>query len=98
MLKGNAALSPVDHILRHYPFLNADHARRKYVNRRFAEKDLRRGWHGNRVGITAEELTLPKESDLLHRLESHESKNFRRDRPARAHFWMWHKASLDNSP
>lgn len=89
-LEGPVRLAPQNHILRHYPVLSQEHARRKYPERKFAERALRQGWHGNRVGITAEALSFPPEDDpRLRRLERFDSKDFDRSRPLIHHYWEW---------
>ncbi|SMF97774.1 Glycosyltransferase involved in cell wall bisynthesis [Methylomagnum ishizawai] len=86
---GDVALSPANHILRHYIVLGEDHARRKYVNRVFDAQEVRRGWHGKRMNIPADRLALPESGEWLFRLERFDSKDFRRDRPATDNFWHW---------
>lgn len=45
--------------LRHYPFLSQAHARRKYRDRRFAARDLARGWHSNRIELLESDMDFP---------------------------------------
>ncbi|NLF07927.1 MAG: glycosyltransferase [Pirellulaceae bacterium] len=79
-------LCPENFILRHYPHLSLEHARRKYPLRKFAPEDLSKGWHGNRVGIRADSLVFPS-PEKLKSLHSPGDKNFDRGEPWKRHFW-----------
>jgi hypothetical protein len=51
--------------MRHYQFLSRAHAIRKYVERRYDERELReRRWHGWRGRLTPEMVQLPSASEL----------------------------------
>jgi glycosyltransferase involved in cell wall biosynthesis len=50
--------------MRHYLFLSADHARRKYVDRRYDAHEVAAGWHRARAGLTADRITLPSQREL----------------------------------
>ena len=43
-------------ILRHYPVLSQAHAIEKYAHRKFADADIAKGWHHNRMGLDGERL------------------------------------------
>lgn len=58
--------------MRHYLFLSVEHAVRKYVNRRYDEQELNRGWHGGRPHLTREDIKLLPESDLRQYLSDDE--------------------------
>lgn len=89
-LEGSSlSVAPTNHILRHYIVLSEEHARRKYLHRSFDRVDLTRGWHTNRVSFTQENLLLPHESNLIHELKRHDSKDYCRSDPALKHFWEW---------
>lgn len=89
-LSGDSLLiAPSNHILRHYIVLSAKHALEKYLNRSFDSQDLAKGWHGNRVNFTKNNLLLPVKSDYLFRLKTYDSKGFFRTNPANKHFWEW---------
>ena len=45
--------------LRHYPFLSADHARRKYSQRTFSDRDVAKGWHAKRMGVLPGDMEFP---------------------------------------
>lgn len=81
-------LVDVNHNLRHYMALSQGHVEQKYLARKYSEEDLARGWHGNRVSITRDNLRLPTTQSLLT-LPCATSKSFRRDTPRRTHFWEW---------
>lgn len=82
-------LDPTDHILRHYIVISQDYARQKYLNRTYDRKATARGWHGNKLNFTKENLTLPDRSEFLFQLDQYDSKTFCRDMPAVKHFWQW---------
>jgi glycosyltransferase involved in cell wall biosynthesis len=89
VLKGAAIkVAPVAFILRHYLALSHEHAVRKYVGRVFSEEDLEKGWHGNRLGITAEDLILPMPEELK-KLSRWDSLDFDRSEPKKEHYWAW---------
>jgi glycosyltransferase involved in cell wall biosynthesis len=77
-----------DFFLRHYIVLSQEHARRKYVGRCFSNVDRVKGWHGNRVTITEENLTF-KHAPPLRRLSDPSSCEFDFSQPVRQHFWEW---------
>ncbi|HEX3510026.1 MAG TPA: glycosyltransferase family 2 protein [Solirubrobacteraceae bacterium] len=57
-------LAPDSLYMRHYQFLSAEHARKKYVSRRFAASEIDSGFHGWRARIQPEQIVLPSEKDL----------------------------------
>ena len=75
-------------MLRHYIVASQQQAIEKYVGRRFAQTDIDRGWHGNRLGLTPDDLRLP-EPGVLCRLEDWRSTDFDRSSPNTLHFWHW---------
>jgi glycosyltransferase involved in cell wall biosynthesis len=79
---------PQNFNLRHYIFRDQQHAFSKYANRVFAEDDLARGWHGNRVNQPEERFRFPLADELEH-LEWPGSGAFSRSRPRQTHFWQW---------
>jgi glycosyltransferase involved in cell wall biosynthesis len=90
LLKGEGLKrSPRDFILRHYIVLSKAHADAKYVGRRFANEDRAKGWHGNRVTITQENLVV-KPIPELRRLENPAVHHqFDLSLPLTTHFWEW---------
>lgn len=83
------SLFPVNQILRHYIVLGNEHAQHKYVDRRFADEELSRGWHFNRVNLTSEDLILPKKSKYLFNLPDYNSRDFQKHMPSQTHYWAW---------
>jgi glycosyltransferase involved in cell wall biosynthesis len=74
-------------ILRHYPVLSADAQGIKYLDRVFSEEEVRRGWHGNRIGLRAEDFAI-RESPSLRHLVRWSSRDFDRSAPVRFHYWQ----------
>ena len=85
----NLAVFPENHILRHYIVLSENHARDKYLNRKFDRNDLSTNWHGNRLNFTKDNLSLPSESTFLHCLKRYDNKDFCKTKPLTKHFWEW---------
>lgn len=84
-------MNPCSHILRHYIVLSSRHALSKYLSREFDDFDLKKGWHGNRINFTFENLTIPEDHELLHSLTSCQSMNFDRTKATEKHYWEWSK-------
>jgi len=78
-----------DHVLRHYIVLSQEHAKSKYLDRTFAQEDLLRGWHTNRLGLTNRDLEIPEKHELIFRLSDANSKLFDRSLPSGKHYWHW---------
>jgi glycosyltransferase involved in cell wall biosynthesis len=57
-------MAPESLYMRHYQFLSAEHARQKYVARRFSTAEVDSGFHGWRARIKPEQIVLPSEKDL----------------------------------
>ena len=55
---------PESFLMRHYQFLSAGHAFRKYAQIDFEPSALKGGWHGWRADITHEMIALPSEAEL----------------------------------
>lgn len=81
-------LFPEAFVLRHYIVLSQRQAIEKYAGRVFAQGDLDRGWHGNRLGLSERDLKLPDPA-RLRRLPDWTSTDFDRTDPQRLHFWHW---------
>ncbi len=84
----NLRLYPKDFFLRHYIVLSERHGISKYVGRTFAEEDLAKGWHANRLVITAENLRV-RPAPGLRRLDDPSRMNFDLSMPLSRHFWHW---------
>lgn len=50
--------------MRHYLFLSAEHAIRKYVERAYDPREIEAGWHRRRAALRAEDIALLPDSDL----------------------------------
>jgi glycosyltransferase involved in cell wall biosynthesis len=57
-------MAPDSLYMRHYQFLSAEHARKKYVTRSFDSGEVDRGFHGWRARIEPEQIVLPSEKEL----------------------------------
>lgn len=77
-----------DFILRHYPFTSQAHALRKYAQRRFADHEIRQGWHRKRRAVPPGRFRFPAESRLKS-LPTAESVDFDRSDPRTEHYWHW---------
>ncbi len=55
---------PTSFPMKHYLFLSVPHAIEKYVERRYDPAEVRRGWHGWRSTLSAEDIRLPSEAEL----------------------------------
>jgi glycosyltransferase involved in cell wall biosynthesis len=76
--------------LRHYIFQNQEHAFQKYRERRYAERNVKRGWHANRVDQPIENFKFPSASEL-ERLPDPHSYELSRQRPRKTHYWQWER-------
>lgn len=74
--------------LRHYLFRNQNHAFSKYAERKFSERDLSTGWHGNRINQPISRFQFPPPVQL-HWLADSSDLNLRTDRPRKLHYWQW---------
>ncbi|MFQ6538466.1 MULTISPECIES: glycosyltransferase family 2 protein [Aphanothece] len=89
ILKGpHMKVAHEDFILRHYIVLSQAHAISKYTGRVFSNRDIKRGWHGNRMGLNPESLRLPDNS-LLKVLPNWSSVEFDKTSRRDLHFWHW---------
>ncbi|MDO5656725.1 MAG: hypothetical protein Q4G36_00110 [Paracoccus sp. (in: a-proteobacteria)] len=86
-LLGPLRLSPISHNLRHYIVLSQEAALRKYLGRSFASDEVAAGLHGNRLGLSAECLTLPPATDP--RLKRDDGGALRREVAQTRHWWAW---------
>lgn len=81
-------LFPIDFLLCHYIVLSEQHARRKYLDRVYAEEDLSKGWHMRRLMTSPDRLTTKIVPGLKH-LPFPGSKSFDLSAPLTEHFWQW---------
>lgn len=92
ILSGNGvSLFPYNHVLRHYIVLGNDHAKQKYLYRRFDREDVEQGWHRNRLNFTEKNLSLPRGNKRLRELSTYDSMIFQKDKPSSTHYWEWKK-------
>jgi glycosyltransferase involved in cell wall biosynthesis len=57
---------PVSFPMKHYLFLSADHARRKYIERTYDAAEMSAGWHRARAGLRPEGIRLQSEQEMRH--------------------------------
>ena len=81
--------SPLDFILRHYIVLSEVQAQVKYVGRRFSDEDRAKGWHGNRLIITRENLKVKPIPELRRIEDPAKHHRFDLSLPIKKHFWEW---------
>lgn len=94
LLTGPVRQYPLDFPMRHYIVLSEAHARRKYLGRAYAKREVSRGFHGDRIGLTRDDLRFPRAGDPHVRMLAHwASKEFDVADPATEHFWHWRKRS-----
>lgn len=74
--------------LRHYMFTDQDHAFAKYTQRRFAEAELRRGWHVARASAGRAAYRFPAPS-RLQALDDPADRALSRADPKPVHYWQW---------
>ncbi|GIS14077.1 MAG: hypothetical protein CM15mP116_06600 [Synechococcus sp.] len=67
-------------------------ARRKYLNRRFQAEEVQRGWHRNRLRLSARQLSFPDAAEL-EQFTHPGQRQLDRRHPHRQHYWHWPEAS-----
>lgn len=60
----NLKMYPQSFPMRHYLFLSAAHAARKWVGRPYDPEELSRGWHRARARLSEDQITLQDEREL----------------------------------
>ena len=80
---------PESMILKHFIVRSQAHAYEKYLNRTFSPADFQKGWHGNRLNFTVENLRIPTSGAYLHRLASPLDAPGQLPRSSQTHFWEW---------
>jgi glycosyltransferase involved in cell wall biosynthesis len=101
ILSGSAVnMFPLDGALRHYIVLSEEQAIAKYVGRTFADADLKRGWHGNRIAITESKIRSFFQSYNRYRIHIKSLKHsttcqFDISSPQKLHFWDWSNSASD---
>ena len=79
-------------VLRHRIVRHQADARRKYLNRRFQAEEVQRGWHRNRLRLSARQLTFPDAAEL-EQVTHPDQRKLDRRHPHRQHYWHWPEAS-----
>lgn len=74
--------------LRHYVFTGQEHAFAKYTQRRFAEAELKRGWHVARATAGRAAYRFPAPS-RLQVLDDPADRDLSRAAPKPVHYWQW---------
>lgn len=87
VLSGDVKLFPCPGYLRHYLFVDQEHAYQKYANRQFSDDELAKGWHQRRINITPSTLLFPDKSEL-ECLPHSKSRRFCTSRPWKKHYWQ----------
>lgn len=77
-------------VLRHRIVRHQANARRKYLNRRFQAEEVQRGWHRNRLRLSARQLTFPDAAEL-EQFTHPGQRQLNRRHPHR--YWHWPEAS-----
>lgn len=88
LLSADTRWYPRDFPMRHYIFLSEAQARRKYLERRFDEDEIARGWHRDKVRATSEYLEFP-DDERMRVLPTWASKVFDASEPLKEHYWEW---------
>ena len=79
-------------VLRHRIVHNQRQARQKYLQRQFNPQELQRGWHRNRLRLSARQLTFPDAAEL-EQLTSPSQRQLQHSSPRTTHYWHWPDAS-----
>jgi hypothetical protein len=88
-VNGNPIIYRQTQVLRHYIALDQNHLERRYLGRVFDATELEKGSHRNRVGLTAEMLSLDRlKHNWFDYLPNPESRAFLRIRLKSRHFWI----------
>ena len=79
-------------VLRHHIVRNQRKARRKYLQRAFHPEELQKGWHSNRLRLSARQLTFPDAAEL-EQLTNPTQRQLNRSAPHTRHYWHWPDAT-----
>jgi len=83
-------IAPTAMLLKHFMVRSQQHAWEKYLHREFAERDVKRGWHGNRLGLTRKMLNLPPQKHKNLQILATPQSTPASLPPAMAyHYWHW---------
>ena len=81
-------LAPILHEMRHYIGMSEQHIQEKYETRRFNAGELAQGWHGNRVGLSRDQLRIPAGAKWMIPWRDG-CERLRADLPVDRHYWHW---------
>jgi len=82
-------VAPESFILKHYLVMSYEHAIKKYVGRKFSERELQMGMHKKRAALNEQKLQLPQ-IESLSVISRWDSVELDRTGPKKSHFWDWH--------
>jgi hypothetical protein len=86
----NVKIYGTNFTLRHYICLSLEHARTKYLERKYSDKEVKNlKWHGNRTIITKQNLNLPRSENLQRESKWLPCFPLSRKLPKQTHFWEW---------
>jgi glycosyltransferase involved in cell wall biosynthesis len=63
-------MAPESLYMRHYLYLSVEHAREKFLQRRYSSKEVEEGFHGWRAKVQEQHIQLPSESEMPGRYEA----------------------------
>ena len=86
---GDISFFPKRMLLKHFIVRSQNHARNKYLGRTYANRDISRGWHSNRIGLTKDMLKIPTDSLLLNKLMTPRDTPLMLPKPVKHHYWHW---------
>jgi hypothetical protein len=79
-------------VLRHHIVRNQRQARHKYLQRAFNPQELKKGWHSNRLRLSARQLTFPDVAEL-EQLTQPTQRQLNRNCAHKTHYWHWSDAT-----
>lgn len=74
-------------VLRHYICLSKAHVVSKYAKRTYSEKELKMGWHRNRVGVQDDRYCAPAAGKLTALGDDLRALDY--SNPYNEHYWHW---------
>lgn len=86
-VQGEAKIYPTNFVMRHFMFENRSHVKKKYLTRTYSDSDIKSKFHGNRLVIRGQKLSLPSRS-RLHKA-SPDDWLLDKTNPQTKHFWQW---------
>jgi hypothetical protein len=87
LVGSDVRLAPEHLALRHYIFRSQEHAFAKYATRRFADAEVAKRWHSNRVNQPHDSFEFPPAA-MLKRLASPSDHRLDRSEPWLVHYWQ----------